>query len=991
MADSGSLIGQTISHYRIVEKLGEGGMGVVYKAEDMRLERFVALKFLPDELARDRQALERFRREARAASALNHPNICTIHDIGQQDGTAFITMEYLEGETLSSRIARGPLVVDEALKISIQVASALSAAHQKSIVHRDLKPGNIMLTATGAKLLDFGLAKFGASPSATIIDAVAETAVTGETITGMSSHSQVAGTLPYMSPEQLRGTGVDARADIFAFGAVLYEMLTGVRAFQRTSKIDIMLAVDREQPKPLREFVKDPPPELEHIIQRCLRKNAAERYVSVSEIEQELARCATLVEPSSGINPRLFLRRARRPAVAVPLLLALLALAGLAAWRIHYDSKVNWARTEALPRIAQLSEQNKNGEAYALAVEAERYVPRDPVLLKLWPDISWSTSISTNPAAVSVYRRRYDAPQDAPWESVGTTPIENLRLPQVDLRWKFEKPGFATVERAFVSEDHITVVMDNESLAPPGMVHVQLASPGAKTAGVSLFGLPSFDYLAPLPVEDFWIDRFEVTNAEFKKFLDQGGYQKPQYWKQPFRGGSRVVSWSDAMKLFVDTTDRPGPATWIAGSYPRGQDNYPVTGVSWFEASAYAEFVGKSLPTIYHWIAAASPIDSPGIIPASNFDGPGIAPVGQFGGMSWSGAFDMAGNAKEWIFNEASQEKRFVLGGAWNEPSYVSFNADARSPFQRSATFGFRCAKYQLTGEATKTGDPITLEAPDYNSMTPVSDQIFRAYKRLYSYDKTVLRSVIESRRETPQWVEERITFDAAYGHERMIAYLFLPKAGSPPYQTVVYFPGIGAVYQHTSEALHRGDSQLIDFVVQSGRAVLFPEYKSTFERFDDYKRGRKDTSFYRDHVILWSKDLGRSIDYLETRSDIDHNKLAYEGYSWGAAMGAVLPAVEDRFKALVLINPGFFLQKQPPEVAQINFAPRVKAPVLMLNGRFDFLYPTGPSQEPMFRLLGTPKEHKRRVLYDTGHDVPRNEMIKETLNWLDRYLGPVK
>ncbi len=169
---------------------------------------------------------------------------------------------------------------------------------------------------------------------------------------------------------------------------------------------------------------------------------------------------------------------------------------------------------------------------------------------------------------------------------------------------------------------------------------------------------------------------------------------------------------------------------------------------------------------------------------------------------------------------------------------------------------------------------------------------------------------------------------------------------------------------------------------------------KGTFERGDDYETyvgSHHNTSSWRDHVIDWSKDLGRSIDYLETRPDIDSSKLAYEGISWGAAMGSVLPAVEDRIRALLLILPGFYLQKCLPEVDQLNFAPRVKVPALMLNGRFDFIFPVGSSQEPMFRLLGTPNEQKRRVVYETAHDIPRNELIKETLDWLDRYLGPVK
>lgn len=189
-----------------------------------------------------------------------------------------------------------------------------------------------------------------------------------------------------------------------------------------------------------------------------------------------------------------------------------------------------------------------------------------------------------------------------------------------------------------------------------------------------------------------------------------------------------------------------------------------MTGVSWFEAAAYAEFVGKQLPTIYHWTAAASPPDGPSIVPASNFGEVGPAPVGTYRGMSWSGAFDMAGNVKEWISNEASSGKRYILGGAWNEPTYMFYNADARSPFERSANFGFRCAKYVLTGGKVKAADPVTAQVRDYSSEKPVSDQLFQVYKNLYSYDKTPLHAVVETLQETDHWKEEKITFDAAYG-----------------------------------------------------------------------------------------------------------------------------------------------------------------------------------------------------------------------------------
>jgi len=237
------------------------------------------------------------------------------------------------------------------------------------------------------------------------------------------------------------------------------------------------------------------------------------------------------------------------------------------------------------------------------------------------------------------------------------------------------------------------------------------------------------------------------------------------------------------MALFRDRTGRPGPATWEVGDYPRGQEDFPVSGVSWYEAAAYAEFAGKSLPTIYHWATAASPCASASIMPASNFGGRGPAPVGSFGGMSWSGAYDMGGNVKEWCWNEAGSGRRYILGGAWDEPVYMFNDADARPALERSPNFGFRCAKYGSAGIVGKARDPVTLQARDFNREKPVSDALFRVYKSLFSYDKTPLHPVVESVEETDDWKREKITFAAAYGNERVISYLFLPKKWQPPFR----------------------------------------------------------------------------------------------------------------------------------------------------------------------------------------------------------------
>jgi tRNA A-37 threonylcarbamoyl transferase component Bud32 len=944
---AGSVIGE---RFELVREIGRGGFARVFEARDLVLSRSVAIKLLRRRRQLRDADLELFYREARATARLNHPHIVTAHDWGAWNDTPFLVLELLDGEPLERRLASGPIDERRAWEIIHHIADALAHAHGLGVLHLDLKTQNVFVLRDGwVKVLDFGLAGLDWA----------------EDIPGQQG--RVAGGTPgTMAPEQQEGGRTDARTDLWALGVVLHQLMFGRRP-------EKLAAGEDHVPIP-----RGAPPLAARVLGRTLCRDPAARYPDAQALLQDL-----------GTVRR---RRSRRSRLLVGAALALSILgATFGAWKmVRGRQDQTWLRAEVLPEIRRLADSGQLMAAQRLAMKADRVLPGNTELRATWRIFTWPVTIASRPPGAKVFWRE-SSQEDARWELLGTTPLE-LLYPMQTVRLRLELPGYRPYEAAAAFggfEDAFP--LDRLGTIPDGVIHV----PGGH------FGPGPED--EELELEDFMIDRDEVTNLRFKAFVDVGGYRRPELWREPFLLGGRQLGWAEAMARFTDATGHPGPGTWTGGTYPEGQDDYPVAGVSWYEAMAYAAFEGRELPTVYHWRRAAlGGFGSGSIVVEGNFSNQGPAPVGKYPGLSQYGARDMAGNVREWCLNDPAflPGTRVVQGGGWDDPSYAFADVATQSPWDRSPTNGFRLVTYlgsKNLDAARRPFEGAGSGVRDYTRETPVGDAEFQILQRLYDYDRRPLNATVAPGPSTPEWVGETIQFDAAYGKERVLAHLLLPRNGKPPYQTIIFWPGVSLLpgpnapptssTQYAAGILHF----YLGPVGESGRAVMFPILRGLFERPSEMRNVSPNGSVaYRDAMVQWVKDVRRSIDYLESRKDIDAQRIGFFGASWGGMLGGLVPAVEPRIKVAVLTVAGLTFGRPLPEADPFNFLPRIKIPMLMLNGRYDDYFPLETSQIPMFRFLGTPPDQKRHYVSESGHLVPRREMTRQSLVWYDRYLGPV-
>lgn len=942
-----------IGRFEIVGKCGEGAGGPVYLGRDPGNERLVAIKVFPQALTLEQR--RRQMKEVRALSVLQHPNIVPVEETGQSGDREFLVMPYIEGSTLGELISPGGMEIHRALELSLMIAEALAAAHTGGFLHRDLKPSNVMVTRQegSVKLVDFGLAKVlePETPQATL-----------STATGL-----IVGTPCYLSPEQARGEPVDARTDVFSFGVVLYEMLTGERPFDKGSLAGTLSSILRDAPVPVRKLRSDTPRMVARIVKRCLQKNREDRFASAAELVEAIHTCRKTL----ARRPHQLVEKLLRPPVLAAILVGLAGLlvaAGMGTYRLM---QIHHASSVVQPQIAQFLDAHQYNAADELVRSIENVTPRDRAVLDFARDYRVVTSVITIPPEADVSVKDYTLP-GAQWRPIGRAPLQKITVPLGYLRWRVSAPGHRTREFAetAVLQPTIRFNLYLEAVEPPGMETV----PAGATRQPFSVKVPAF-----------LLDRYEVTNQQYYEFVKADGYERSEYWQEPFVLEGRTIPWQQAMARFHDQTGRPGPAGWTLGRFAEDRAGFPVTGVSWYEAAAYARFAGKRLPAYPEWQRASQTewiyVDT---ILSSNFSGKGLAAVGSYPGMDRFGTYDLAGNCKEWLWNASAKGTRLTMGGAWDEAFYASRLRDAASEWARRENIGFRCARSKEPPLAEFLEPVQKRSVRDYASEKPVGDVEFRALRAAYDYPREPLESRIEEIDESnPYWRREKVTFVAAYGGPRMAAYLYLPRGGKEPYQTVVYCPsGIG----YTETSAQRMEMWFVEPLIRSGRAVLYPMLWGMYDR----KPGKRvKTEPTRLREVL---DVRRSVDYLETRAGLDAGKIAYFGFSAGAYVGPIVLAVEPRFKVAELAVAGLLQAQVRPVDDPFQFAPRVRMPVLLLNGRHDLIsFPIEASVDPLLKVLGTENTDKKLVMLEAGHamiGIP--SVVQEMLGWLDRYLGPV-
>jgi len=650
---------------------------------------------------------------------------------------------------------------------------------------------------------------------------------------------------------------------------------------------------------------------------------------------------------------------------------------------VYFFRKINNNQalvSEIIPELIEIYDEGKIAESFNKAKELLKEYPNNDIIKNYFEKSSKYVPLKIDKDGVEI-SVKYSG--DSIYTYLGKSPIDSFIAPNM-WGWLSHKLKlkYNDLEFELDGKNGYDYLMPETTIEVPENHKVFLGSK------VNMF-LQGINF-EETQIESFSLAKNEVSNKEYQEFVDAGGYENPAYWDFPFEVGNKIYDFNSSIKLFTDKYGQLGPANWSYGKFPAGLENLPVTGISWFEARAYARYSNLSLPNLYQWLFASGIPDdwftvNQSVTNESNYNSTQLREVSNNAG-SYNELNNIGGNVKEWALNPNGDEKEkySIMGGAYNEASYTFNNYYSLSPFDRSIGNGFRLSKNLSNKKSELDNEIIPDFKRNFDELEDVSDEVFEVYKSQFDYGNKPLNSIttnIEDFNEgyTAQKFELETTYQS---DEKLTGYIVFSNKFKDKYSPVIIFPNASSIGTNSdSEFPNLGFKHLLD----EGYAIIQPMYFNTYNREKILKTfWASESEDYKDAIIKIGQDYKRTLDYIESRNDFDFSKMSYFGYSWGSTTSNYLLAIDERIKAAVICVGGLMLQKSKKEVEAHYYVRRIKTPILHIIGKEDGIFGYEENYKPWKKLIGTPKDKLKLIELDNvGHGLPLDTIIKHHSNWI--------
>ena len=650
---------------------------------------------------------------------------------------------------------------------------------------------------------------------------------------------------------------------------------------------------------------------------------------------------------------------------------------------VYFFRKINNNQTlvnEIIPDLIKIYDDGKIAETFLKSKDLLKEYPNNEIIKNYFDKSSRYAYLKTDTNGVKV---SVIYAGDSTYTYLGETPIDSFIIPRL---WGNRSHSLKLVH------NYVDYELKGNNFHNYRFPDPTIEIPDGHKA---FLGSDSWMFLQGINFEDIRLKSFsiginEISNKDYQEFVDSGGYENPKFWDFPFELGDKIYDFNSSVKLFTDRYGKYGPANWSYGKFPTGLDNQPVTGISWFEARAFAKFKNLDLPNIFQWTYASGIPDNvmtvdQGVTNNSNYDSTQLRVVSNNEG-SYNGLNNIGGNVKEWALNSNGEkkEKYSIMGGAYNESSYTFNNYYSLSPFDRAIGNGFRLSKNLTNSNQSNLDNEIIPDFKrNFDDLEDVSDEVFEVYKSQFDYNQPLNSKTTNIENFQDGYTAQKFEMETTYeSDEKLTGYIVFSNKFKDKYNPVIVFPNAGSIGNNSDSNFPNLD---LKHLLDEGYAIINPMYYNTYNREKTIRTfWASDSNEYKDAIIKIGQDYKRTLDYIESRNDFNFNKMSYFGYSWGSTTSNYLLAIDDRIKAAVICVGGLMLQKSKKEVEAHYYIRRIKTPILHIIGKEDGIFGYEENYKPWKKLIGTPKDKLKLIeLENVGHGLPWDTIIKHHSNWI--------